>query len=113
MEYSAELLEEYEQRGVALREPPRDYMEYSGRLLLRMPKYLHRRVSEEASQNGVSLNTYLISILSDSFRTPQIVRKIDRIQECIIKLEHRLPKVDFNFDKNVTIYQKEERGIAA
>jgi antitoxin HicB len=37
---------------------------YSGKLLLRMPKSLHRRLAEEADRENVSLNQYIVSVLS-------------------------------------------------
>ncbi|TAF07457.1 MAG: type II toxin-antitoxin system HicB family antitoxin [Nostocales cyanobacterium] len=37
---------------------------YSGKLMLRMPKSLHRRLSETAEREGVSLNQYIVSLLS-------------------------------------------------
>ncbi len=37
---------------------------YSGKLLLRMPKSLHRRLAEEADRDNVSLNHYIVSVLS-------------------------------------------------
>lgn len=38
--------------------------EYSGKLLLRIPRELHRQLAEEARQNGVSLNQYALYKLS-------------------------------------------------
>jgi antitoxin HicB len=37
---------------------------YSGRILLRMPKYVHRRLAIQAQQEGSSLNQYIVSLLS-------------------------------------------------
>lgn len=37
---------------------------YSGKLLVRMPKSLHRRLAETAENEGVSLNQYIVSLLS-------------------------------------------------
>jgi antitoxin HicB len=37
---------------------------YSGRILLRMPKYIHRRLAIQAQQEGSSLNQYILSLLS-------------------------------------------------
>jgi antitoxin HicB len=45
---------------------PREAAEYSGRVLLRMPKSLHRKLSEQAAREGVSLNQYMVSTLSES-----------------------------------------------
>ena len=38
--------------------------EYSGRFLLRLPKSLHRELSELAEQDGVSLNQFIVALLS-------------------------------------------------
>ena len=43
---------------------PSDPFEYSGRLVLRMPKSLHRRLALEAKREGVSLNQHMISQLA-------------------------------------------------
>jgi len=40
--------------------------DYSGRILLRMPKYIHRRLAIQAQQEGSSLNQYIVSLLSYS-----------------------------------------------
>lgn len=37
---------------------------YSGKLLVRMPKSLHRRLAETAEREGISLNQYTVSLLS-------------------------------------------------
>jgi len=39
---------------------------YGGKLLLRMPKSLHRRLAEAAEQENVSLNQYIVFLLSSS-----------------------------------------------
>lgn len=43
---------------------PSNYETYSGKLLLRMPKSLHRRLAEKAEGENVSLNQYIVSVLS-------------------------------------------------
>jgi len=37
---------------------------FSGKLSVRMPKYLHQMLSESANKNNVSLNSYINSLLS-------------------------------------------------
>jgi antitoxin HicB len=44
---------------------PKTVEDYSGRVLLRMPQFLHRRLAEQASTEGASLNQYMVSLLSD------------------------------------------------
>lgn len=43
---------------------PTDTRGYSGRLLLRMPKSLHRKLAAQSRREGTSLNMYVISLLS-------------------------------------------------
>jgi antitoxin HicB len=50
---------------------PRSAEEYSGRLVIRMPKYLHERLSHQAGNEGVSLNQYMVSLLSEASVTSQ------------------------------------------
>ncbi len=38
---------------------------YSGRLLLRMPKSLHRKLAAQSRREGSSLNMYVVSLLSE------------------------------------------------
>ncbi len=39
--------------------------DYSGRLLLRMPKSLHRKLAAQSRREGTSLNMYVVSLLSE------------------------------------------------
>lgn len=41
-----------------------DLKEYSGKLSIRIPKELHKRLREDAKANGVSLNQYILYKLS-------------------------------------------------
>lgn len=43
---------------------PRQIEDYSGKVLLRMPRSLHRRLAEQSAAEGVSLNQYIVSLLS-------------------------------------------------
>ncbi len=45
---------------------PTHSREYSGKLLVRMPKSLHARLALSASREGVSLNQYVVSRLSSA-----------------------------------------------
>ena len=58
-------VEEYEADGVPLPEPRR-IPSHSGQIRLRMPKYLHAQLAHNANQEGVSLNTLIVSYLSEA-----------------------------------------------
>lgn len=45
--------------GIEISEPIRDTEEYSGKLNIRIPKSLHRILSEKAKEENVSLNQYI------------------------------------------------------
>jgi predicted HicB family RNase H-like nuclease len=60
---------EYLAKGVRIPEPaPRE--EYSGRLMLRMPKSLHRDLAAQARENAVSLNQFVTYLLGKSIQKP-------------------------------------------
>jgi len=52
------VLEDVAESGEAL-PPPLSKRPFSGKLNLRMPEYLHRRLALEAAQQGVSLNQWI------------------------------------------------------
>ena len=43
---------------------PRDLANYSGQFKLRIPKSLHKKLAEQAKEEGVSLNQYCVYLLS-------------------------------------------------
>ncbi|EFI34239.1 HicB family protein [Desulfonatronospira thiodismutans ASO3-1] len=45
--------------------------EYSGQFRLRLPRDLHARLAEEASRQGVSLNGYVVYLLSSNLSQAQ------------------------------------------
>jgi len=49
---------------VSLEELKRELEEYSGKLILRIPRSLHKTLKEAAAIEGVSLNQYLVYKLS-------------------------------------------------
>ena len=44
---------------------PEKVIPYSGQLRLRMPKSLHAALSQEAENENISLNTYIVMLLSE------------------------------------------------
>ncbi len=55
---------------------PRTDEEHSGKFMVRIPKYLHRRLAEKARREGVSLNQYVESILSAGTATRRVLDEI-------------------------------------
>jgi antitoxin HicB len=59
------LIESLEEHGDKLPNPevPAPWRDFSGRVTLRIPRYLHAQLDRLAAKEGVSLNTLLLSIL--------------------------------------------------
>lgn len=57
------------------------YNNYSGQTRLRMPKSLHKDLAECAENEGVSLNTWIIKLLSESNAISRVENKL----ECIAR----------------------------
>ena len=51
------------EEGIAIREP-NEPEAYSGQFKLRIPKSLHRSLSEHARQEGISMNQYCVYLLA-------------------------------------------------
>ena len=55
---------------------PESEPKYSGRLLLRMPTFLHRKIAEGANAWGMSINQYVVHALSQFTTTADMEEKV-------------------------------------
>lgn len=55
--------------------------EYSGKFNLRLPKSLHRKLAESAEREGVSLNQYVVMLLSQGDAQQAIQHELAAIRE--------------------------------
>lgn len=65
---------------------PKTGKDYSGKVLLRMPRSLHRKLVESAEREGVSFNQYVISLLSERNAlkdTENINNQLERIYKVL------------------------------
>jgi predicted HicB family RNase H-like nuclease len=58
-----------------------DRQDYSGRFVLRMPKFLHRELVQSARKNSVSLNQYVCALLAMNFQPDQTAGASDVVRE--------------------------------
>jgi len=72
-EIKRDRLEAYLEAGVPMPEPEKEE-NFSGKFVLRIPKYLHKELSIRARQNNVSLNQLITSLLS---RERNSIEKLD------------------------------------
>ena len=97
---------------------PDSMREYSGRFLVRLPKYLHRRLASQAKKEGVSLNQLIVSLLSEKITTKEIIQEIQFAirakistvtieewrEERTVNKDYDLPKIPSFFAKEIKKY---------
>lgn len=69
---------QYEQ-GEAI-PPPAYPEEYSGKVVLRIPRSLHRSLAESAEGDGVSLNQYVATLLAQRDVQRRVERRLDGLE---------------------------------
>ncbi|MFZ0992926.1 MAG: type II toxin-antitoxin system HicB family antitoxin [Candidatus Sulfotelmatobacter sp.] len=57
---------------------PSDVEDFSGKFVLRIPKGLHKSLDREAKRQGVSLNQYILHLLSERHATAKIERALEQ-----------------------------------
>jgi len=81
-------LEVYKEDNVPLPKP-KTYVPHSGQTRLRLPKSLHANLVEEAREEGVSLNTYIINILAkrhEQITNKVLLYRIEEIHDSVLTL---------------------------
>lgn len=76
-------LKVYKEDGCAIPEPA-TLKPFSGQTRLRLPKTLHAILNQEAQKEGVSLNTYLISLLSERHVSKQLEKEISDLKNIVL-----------------------------
>ena len=85
---------------------PEKAIPYSGQLRLRMPRSLHAALSHEAEDENISLNTYIITLLSERHIEKKLLNKIDAIENLIETTDSE--KIPTFQNRSQTAYKVEE-----
>lgn len=64
--------------------------ECSGKILLRLPKSLHRRLLDQAAHEGVSLNQYAVSVLARGDAQAAVEHRLSSIEQQLSYIHDRL-----------------------
>lgn len=73
----------FEEDGCDLPEPKK-LPDFSGQLRIRLPKSLHAELSRAAERDGVSLNTYIVSLLSDQNRVAGLQKDFNLVKNSFL-----------------------------
>ncbi len=63
-EIKKDYFKDYLRKGIKIPEPKLEEEEYSGKFIIRLPRFLHKHLAEQAKKNNVSLNQYINVLLS-------------------------------------------------
>lgn len=93
---------------------PGDSGSYSGKFVLRVPRYLHEDLSRAAERERVSLNTYVLSVLAGGHATRSAERRIEKSCSFMERITKGLSAMTWNLGslqrKGATADQTEESG---
>jgi antitoxin HicB len=80
----------YLDEGLPIPEPHEEQEEFSGKFVLRIPKYLHRDLALKSKQNNISLNQFVVSLLSGALQAETDRLALQELQLEIRYLGHRI-----------------------
>lgn len=97
------LFKYYLENNIKIPLPPKTE-DYSGKFVVRVPKYLHQELAEKAKENGVSLNTFCVSLLSQNIVGSVIGESLIFIAKNLQSLSSRLG--NYIFAKRLEEYSR-------
>ncbi len=103
--------QEYLDKGIAIPEPKSDFDEYSGRFVIRIPKVLHKHLSESAKQNGVSLNQYSSYLLATNFQLEKSHEYFNEITDAMTCMSEAIWDIRYQFPEKAESVELLEKEI--
>ena len=76
-------LKVYQEDGCPIPKPA-TLKPFSGQTRLRLPKNLHATLNQEAQKEGVSLNTYLVSLLSERHVSKKLEKELSDLKNIVL-----------------------------
>lgn len=76
-------LKVYQEDGCPIPKPA-TLKPFSGQTRLRLPKTLHATLNQQAQKEGVSLNTYLISLLSERHVSKKLEKELSDLKNIVL-----------------------------
>jgi predicted RNase H-like HicB family nuclease len=90
------------ERNIEIPLPKSEEREYSGKFILRMPKELHKNLTERAEKEDISLNQFIVYLLSSNFTAYNINEdhNLRNTKHNMILCEKNSPKYNTEIKKN-------------
>lgn len=77
------------ERGMDIPMPGTE-QDYSGKFVLRVPRSLHRQLSEGAEREGSSLNSYVTALLAQQVVLDSVLSEVRQVGRGLRRVEHRV-----------------------
>ncbi|MCJ7578993.1 MAG: type II toxin-antitoxin system HicB family antitoxin [Candidatus Aminicenantes bacterium] len=74
---------------------------YSGQIRLRMSKRLHAVLSSEAEEEGVSLNTYMVTLLSERHIEQNLLKKFSDLEKMLKSINFSVESDDYSSSRQI------------
>lgn len=84
-----------------------DRRHYSGRFVLRLPRFLHLELSKAAQREDISLNQYCIYLLSRRFSTYSLSSMLEKIHQRTANIPSA--KIEKTIQEVIREVRKEEK----
>ncbi|HNR13828.1 MAG TPA: toxin-antitoxin system HicB family antitoxin [Thermodesulfobacteriota bacterium] len=96
--HKRERFQQYLEEEREIPEPEYDDDDYSGKLVVRLPKFLHRELAQHARKNGISLNQYLSTLLAMHFQADRFYALLDGVRSDIASLNESISNLTYRMD---------------
>ena len=109
-----EYFKKFFKEGSSIPEPAPDEEDFSGKLLLRIPPYLHMVLTEQANNYGISLNQHINALLAMSSPVKEmkiLVEQMCNLWQSTVHYELSNKKSDFSWTYQAGTYRGEKGDI--
>lgn len=103
----------YLDEGLDIPEPEPGMEEYSGRFLLRLPKFLHRQLAETAKENAVSLNQYACTLLGMHYQADRFSGVLTGVHDELRSLNERIGALRYRMEPSKRLVGVDIREYSA
>ena len=82
--------------------PENKVISFSGQIRLRMSKNLHAALSNEAKEEGVSLNTYMVTLLSERHMEQKLLKKFSDLEKMFESINLSAVSNDYSSSRQIS-----------
>ena len=81
--------------------PEHKVISFSGQIRLRMSKSLHAALSNGAEEEGVSLNTYMVTLLSERHMEQKLMKKFSDLEKMFESINPSVESDDYSSNRQI------------